>query len=190
MFENRFFEVDQLYLAPVKMEDASLVIRWLNNETNRLMGRNRSDVINKEAGAKILERMMSEEEAFLIYLRDGEKPIGFGGLSGLNLYNRTAELSITIGEANYRGRGYGGETVKLLLKHGFVNLNLESIYLSVYEYNAPAIRLYEKVGFRLAGKRRNAKIIANQKFDEIIMDIIAAEYFERYGNDELIKITK
>ena len=86
-----------------------------------------------------------------------------------------------------RGKGYGKEAIELLLKHGFINLNLESIYLGVYEYNGSAIKVYEKVGFKYVGKRRHSRILGNRIYDEIIMDMISEEYFQLYGNEEMNK---
>jgi len=81
--------------------------------------------------------------------------------------------------------GVGGEAIKLLMKHAFIDLNLESLYLSAYEYNKPARRLYEKAGFKFVGKRRNAVIVGNRRGDEVIMDMIADEYFALYGDGAL-----
>ena len=38
------------------------------------------------------------------------------------------------------------------MKHAFIALNLESIYLEVNDYNQVGIKLYEKVGFKYVGK--------------------------------------
>lgn len=47
--------------------------------------------------------------------------------------------------------------------------------LGTFEFNTRAIRCYEKVGFREIGRRRQARIIGNRKFDAILMDILADE---------------
>ncbi|MHB9004905.1 MAG: GNAT family N-acetyltransferase, partial [Coriobacteriia bacterium] len=79
----------------------------------------------------------------------------------------------------------GQDAIKLLLKHAFINLNLESVYLGVYEYNKAAIHVYEKVGFKFVGKRRHSRIIGNRIYDEVLMDMIAEEYFALYGDAEM-----
>lgn len=55
-----------------------------------------------------------------------------------------------------------------------------SIDLKVYSYNNPAIKCYEKVGFKVAGRLREAKIIGGNKYDEIYMDILAKEFKSEY----------
>jgi RimJ/RimL family protein N-acetyltransferase len=71
------------------------------------------------------------------------------------------------------------------MKHGFIGLNLESLFLEVFEYNSAAIKLYEDVGFKYVGKRRNSRIVGNEKYDTIIMDMISEEYFKIYKNNEV-----
>ena len=46
----------------------------------------------------------------------------------------------------------------------------------VYDYNKIAISCYEKVGFKEAGRLRETKIIAGQKFYTIYMDMLASEF--------------
>jgi len=41
-----------------------------------------------------------------------------------------------------------------MLRHGFNELNLNRIYLRVYETNLRGIRSYEKAGFKLEGRLR------------------------------------
>lgn len=57
---------------------------------------------------------------------------------------------------------------------------MNNIYLKVYSYNKPAINCYKKIGFKEAGKLREAKIIAGIKYDEIYMDILAKEFKSLY----------
>ncbi len=47
--------------------------------------------------------------------------------------------------------------MELLLDYGFNALNLQNIMLEVFDYNKRAIKAYEKVGFKVIGKRRQAK---------------------------------
>jgi RimJ/RimL family protein N-acetyltransferase len=85
-------------------------------------------------------------------------------------------LGIVIGEKSRWGQGYGQEAVKLLLDYGFSLLNLNSVMLGTFSFNQRALRCYEKVGFKMIGRRRDARIIAGEKHDMILMDILAEEF--------------
>jgi RimJ/RimL family protein N-acetyltransferase len=66
--------------------------------------------------------------------------------------------------------------MRLMLKFGFETLNLNRIFLRVYEYNQRAIRSYEKAGFVLEGKLRQARYQAGKYHDEYIMSVLRSEW--------------
>ena len=58
--------------------------------------------------------------------------IGMGGITNIEWENGTAEISLII-NPDYRGKGKGKEAVHWLLREGFRNMRLESIFGEVYE---------------------------------------------------------
>ena len=66
----------------------------------------------------------------------------------------SAWLSINIGEKAARGKGIGTEVVQILLRYCFMVLGVYSVHLDVLETNTPAIKCYEKAGFRISGRYR------------------------------------
>jgi RimJ/RimL family protein N-acetyltransferase len=187
MIESMFLEGEKVYLNPIKIDDIQTMIRFMNNENIRVLARSRRDPMDETNTKSMIEDMQKNDEAFIIFNKENNEKIGYALIMDRDEYNREAMLGLSIEAKENRGKGYGTETIMLLLKHGFINLNLESMYLGVYSHNESAIKVYEKVGFKYVGKRRNAKIIGNRKFDEVIMDIISDEYFQLYGNDEMKK---
>jgi hypothetical protein len=57
--------------------------------------------------------------------------VGLGGLTNIEWENSRAEISLIINPA-LRGRGYGEDSVKLLLREGFRNIGLNVIWGEVY----------------------------------------------------------
>ncbi len=51
-------------------------------------------------------------------------------------------------DKNYQGKGYGKESMKLIIKKMQEDYSCKKLYLSVHENNYAAIRLYEKLGFK------------------------------------------
>ena len=100
------------------------------------------------------------------------------GIEKIDYINRTGILGIFIGQEEARNKGYGKETVKLLLDFGFNYLNLHSIELKVMSFNKRAIKCYEKCGFKEVGRRREAYFLNGKYHDVIEMDIIRREFKE------------
>lgn len=187
MGKERFLEGEVAFLSEIDSSDAALFMRVMDDEEVRVLARSRRDVMNEANTAKMLENLQRHEEGFVVHRRDDGLAIGYALILDRDEYNREASLAISIAGEENRGKGFGRDAMKLLLKHAFIDLNLESVYLSAYEYNRRALRLYESLGFKLVGKRRHSRIIGNRIYDEIILDMIAAEYFALYGDAEMEK---
>jgi diamine N-acetyltransferase len=87
-----------------------------------------------------------------------------------------AEFGIVIGDKSYWNQGYGTEAVRLLVRFGFHTLNLNRIFLRVYETNPRAIRAYEKAGFTSEGRERQAEFRNGKYIDVLRMSILRAEF--------------
>ena len=55
-------------------------------------------------------------------------------------------------DQKYQGKGYGKKSIEILSRQLFDEYDTEQIYLSVYDDNPVAIRLYEKAGFEFNGE--------------------------------------
>jgi RimJ/RimL family protein N-acetyltransferase len=79
--------------------------------------------------------------------------VGQISYSNLDRVKGRAELGIELG-AEHRGKGYGPEAIRLLLRQLFDHEGLSVVYLRVRHHNRPARRAYEKVGFRYVATAR------------------------------------
>ncbi|WP_263120185.1 GNAT family protein [Cellulomonas sp. RIT-PI-Y] len=76
----------------------------------------------------------------------------------------------------YRGRGYGTEAIELVLGLAFDGVGLHRVELDVLSINARAHSLYENIGFRREGRRRDAYRDGEGWCDAIIMSMLDDEY--------------
>jgi RimJ/RimL family protein N-acetyltransferase len=105
--------------------------------------------------------------------------IGNCGVFGIELTHRSAELGIMIGDKSEWNKGYGAEAMTLLLRHCFETLNLNRAFLRVYEDNIRAVRSYEKAGFILEGRQRQA-VYKNGKYEDVLfMSVLRSEWDKR-----------
>lgn len=106
-------------------------------------------------------------------------PIGNTGIMDHDTISRSAELGIQIGEKAYWNKGYGTEAVELMLKHSFLTLNLNRVFLQVFENNPSAIRSYEKAGFVHEGRLREAVFRSGDYLDVFVMSVLKSEWMEK-----------
>ena len=173
-------ESENLYLSPMMVEDARIHCKWLNDHrVTDGIGKTK-DVTTIENEVEYLENITkSGSHNFSIILKENDQLIGSCALMNIDQVNQTSEVGILIGEDSARGKGYGQETLKILLDYGFNTLNLHNIYLGVYSFNEQAINCYKKVGFKEAGRKREAKFHNGKRYDDITMDILKDEFYER-----------
>ena len=173
---------DLCYLSPCSPQDAE---KWAEWETDLAVSIPLGDEAYvptslESARAAINNVLEKREHVFGVVDLATDTLIGRGMLFAVDHVNRTAMLGIVLGEKDYWGKGYGQEATRLLVEYGFDLLNLNSIMLGTFEFNRRALHCYEQVGFKIIGRRREARIIGGKKYDAILMDIVAGEFMSVY----------
>jgi RimJ/RimL family protein N-acetyltransferase len=119
-----------------------------------------------------------DERPLVIEISEGDGWRMIGNLSLLNIdwRNRSAEVGIFIGDKSCWNQGYGTEAMKLMLRHAFEMLNLNRVYLRVYETNPRAIRAYQKAGYVVEGRDRQGEYRNGKYWDVIRMSVLRKEW--------------
>ena len=166
------------YLSPCAPEDAEAWARWDNDlEVSLPLGDEAYTPFPLPKSQEVVADVIrGQHHVFSIVDLETDALIGRCMLFDLDLVNRKAMLGIVIGEKAYWGQGYGQEAVRLLLDYGFNLLNLNSVMLGTFAFNQRAIHCYERVGFKVIGRRRQARIIGGVQHDAVLMDILAEEF--------------
>ncbi len=111
-----------------------------------------------------------------ICLKENDQMIGVVYLLNIDWLSKNSEFAIFIGDPKQRGKGFGRIASNLMIKHGFEDLNLNRIYLTVLSYNKKALTLYKNIGFVTEGILRQSIYKNNSYQDLIIMSILKCEY--------------
>jgi diamine N-acetyltransferase len=177
---------ERIRFRAVEKEDLPLFVVWVNDQEVRqgiLLHNPISQTEEDSWYERMLLRPVDEHvmaiEAKLPADETGEqcwKLIGSLSFEQIDWHVRSAELGILIGDKSYWNRGYGTESVRLLLHHGFNTLNLNRIFLHVFENNPRAIRAYEKAGFILEGRERQAEFMDGKFIDVLRMSLLKSEF--------------
>lgn len=125
--------------------------------------------------------LSTTEDSFAIHPKSGRGPVGIISLMNISEANSSADLSIIVGSPEDRGRGYGTDAIRELLRYGFEERGLGRIGLSVFEFNRPAIKAYAGLGFREEGRLRAALKRDGERHDALLMSVLEPEWREKSG---------
>ena len=105
--------------------------------------------------------------------------IGFARLYHIEWTHGTGSLQIGLGDRNDRGKGYGTEALHMLLRYAFDELNLYRLAASTAEYNTGAIRFFERAGFVVEVRRRQAIQRDGKRWDAVLLGLLRDEWKKR-----------
>lgn len=166
-----------VYLSPIEKGDSPILYKWIN-EREQVHNNAPFKPVHSNQHEAWLKDIQKRNDivVFGIRLLETNHLIGTCQLHSIHPINQCAELQIRVGEPSERGKGYGTEAIHLLLKFAFMDLNLNRVYLHVFNSNTVAIRVYEKTGFKIEGKLRQATFVNGKFEDLLVMGFLREEY--------------
>lgn len=143
----------QISIRQFDKKDIPNKVRWINDSrNNKYLHYDLPLEIGKTE--KWLEKNYKREDRYDAVIEVDNIPVGIIGLINIDNEEKTAEYYITIGEQEYKGKGVAFKATKLILEYGFEKIGLKEIFLSTETENYPAIKMYEKVGFKRQGCKK------------------------------------
>jgi RimJ/RimL family protein N-acetyltransferase len=171
---------DRIRLRAIERADLAQFVDWINDPEVR-QGISAFLPLSMAREEHWFEEMLKrpiEEHPFALEIQQDKKwtLIGSCGIFDIDWISRRAEIGIMIGVKSQWNKGYGTETMRLILKHGFETLNLHRLFLRVFDTNPRAIRAYEKAGFVLEARLREAHFADGRYHDDLIMSVLRLEW--------------
>jgi RimJ/RimL family protein N-acetyltransferase len=102
--------------------------------------------------------------------------IGFADFYGLEWSHGSAFLRLGIARPDDRRKGYGSDTLQLLLRYAFDELNLYRVTGVAAEYATAGLALLEKFGFVREVRRRGAIERDLRRWDSICLGLLREEW--------------
>jgi RimJ/RimL family protein N-acetyltransferase len=107
-------KTERIYLRPIEEGDTEMVLRWRNSPDVKKYFIYREDITPEEHGRWLEEKVKTGKVAqFIIYLREGNIPVGSVYMQSIDHKHKNAEYGIFIGEAAARGHGCGTDAARL-----------------------------------------------------------------------------
>lgn len=170
-------------LREINRDDLSVINQWRNDPelmsnlgspfayTNLERDNNWYDNYLKNRSTNVRCAIINKED---------DRIIGVIYLLDISAVNRSAELALMIGDKADRGHGAGRFAVESMLRHAFMDLNLNRVSLGVLSTNSRALRLYEKTGFKTEGICRQARYKNGTYCDLVMMAVLHNEWGEAH----------
>jgi RimJ/RimL family protein N-acetyltransferase len=177
--ETHLLRSTRVRLTALDESDAPTIARWTEDadylrlqDTNAAIPRTAAD-ISSEITA---ESKAADTIVLAIRLVDGDELVGTVGYYEIEWSNQVAWLGLGIGDRSHWGQGIGSEAMQLALRYAFYELNLYRVQLTVIDYNARAIALYEKSGFKREGVFRQFGQRDGRRYDMILYGLLRPEW--------------
>lgn len=157
-------------IRKLEEKDIANKIKWINDErNNRFLHYDLP--LEYEKTLDWYNRNKGRSDRFDAVIEYNGLPVGIIGLLNIDKKCRKAEIYITIGEHELKGKGIAKEATKLLLNYAFDTLDLNKVYLFTEKDNVIAQKLFERLGFIKEGLLHD---------DVINRDILVSRYVYAY----------
>ncbi len=172
---------DIVGLRAVEESDLPLLRDWRNIVDFRRNFREVRELSlsDQQAWYEMLQKTKQNNFMFTVVRLSDMKPIGAAGLLYINWINRSADFSFYIGEnEEYVAEdGYAKEAISLLISYGFNNLNLNKIWMELYEFDSKKLDLFKNhFGFKVDGVLRENCFEDGRYWDSELISLLRKEY--------------
>lgn len=104
----------------------------------------------------------------IVVVDKNDEPLAMGALTDIDHLNQTTMAHFMVGDPAKRGQGIGAYIGLLLLKHAFMDLNLNKVESMVVSSNKESLSVHETAGFVVEGVRRKC-LYKNGELSDLIM---------------------
>ena len=168
-------------LRAVEKYDLDKLKNWRNLEYFRNNFREVKE-INSENQFLWYDKITRTPNDFMFSIVDlnNDELIGACGLLYINWVIRSADFSFYIGKNNeyISEEGYGYDAVKTLLEYGFKKLNLNKVWMELYEFDNKKLNFFYKMNFKKEGELRQNCFHEGKYYNSYIISLLSDEYFD------------
>ena len=156
----------ELTIKPFQKRDICInYLRWLNDQSAMRFSNQRFQTHTPESSKRYLASFKNTPNQFLAIHDRQENLVGTMTMYFQDIHG-TVDLGIMVGP-EYSGRGFGARAWLAMMKHLEGNKSIRKITAGCANLNTPMIRLAEKSGMTLEGRRLQQEV-----YDEVAVDIL------------------
>lgn len=151
------FKGEKVHLRTIEPWDADRIHAWENDTENWRV----SNTLVPFSKHLIEQYVNSSQDIFtfrqlrlMIALNDSQDTIGAVDLFEFDPRHQRAGVGILI-EPEFRGKGVATEALQLLEEYVLNVLGIRNLYCNILEDNESSMKLFEKCGYQMIGKKKN-----------------------------------
>ncbi|MCA0971997.1 GNAT family N-acetyltransferase [Halobacillus litoralis] len=163
-------------MTPFTLKDARLIESWIDSETSLFQWAGPAFQYPLDTGQ--WTHYMETENQKLFSAKDKEDSqqiVGHIALGKIDKLHRQARIGKVIVHPDYRGKGIAEHMIRSVLHVAFQELDLHKVTLGVFDFNTPAIRCYERIGFQQDGLLRDHRRIGNEYWNLVEMSLLETD---------------
>jgi UDP-4-amino-4,6-dideoxy-N-acetyl-beta-L-altrosamine N-acetyltransferase len=161
-------ETKNSILRRLNKNDKEILYKWINNRELRKYSSSYQQ-ISWDEHCTWFDNIQKDKTTEIFGVKrnpENNDLVGTCQLTNIQQNHKRAELLIRVWEPEL---GYGTTAIKELVDYAFFCLQLHKIYLHVFAWNARAIHVYEKCGFKKEGFLKDDVIVDGKYTDQYIM---------------------
>ena len=165
-------EVD---LRPIGLDDMVRVLVWRNLPEVATYMYTDHRITGAEHARWFAGAMNDETKRYWIIELDGE-PVGLANLYDISALQKRAYWAFYLADDRVRGKGVGAATERWVLRHVFLDLELDKLCCEVLATNDGVVKMHQRYGFRIDGVLRRHVIKAGDRVDVVTMSLLRDEW--------------
>jgi len=168
-----------LGLRAIELEDLDIIQKWRNSESIRRYFREYRE-FSMEQKRDWYNKMIHDKrfEMFILEESSRQSLLGVAGLTYIDWVNKHADLHFYIGiDDKWIDKEYSPLGVSILLDYAYGILNLNKVWVEVYEIDKLKLDFFQSLGFKIDANLREHYFYKGKYYKSHILSLLKKEYY-------------
>lgn len=178
----------RITLRAVEPSDGEIMFNWIHNEEiQRHLSYPRLPYSREAARAWAAELSAQSANSHNFYfIIENHKGEFVGIINTFGCEQRVGHLKYGLGILPpFRRQGMARETIILVLRYYFENLNYQKATVDIHSNNPGSVTLHERLGFVHEGRMRRVCLVEGERLDLIVMGVTVEEFNAAHSTTRL-----
>ncbi len=158
---------DEITLNAIELEHETFLREMINDPNIEKFVLGWSKPVSKQEQIKWIENLPKSKNEVRYLITQYEIPVGMASITSIDFINSNASLNVKLHTLAPKRKGIATKSMEILIKYCFNELNLNSLYVNILDYNLNSKKLFEKLGFKQEG-RFSQKVYKSGEYHDVL----------------------